>query len=81
MAFASSRAVALTTIQQPRHDLGCQAFQLLLERIELGRQEPREVILPTQLIVRRTCGGAPPPAAQPPETTVAGAATTHNLSG
>jgi DNA-binding LacI/PurR family transcriptional regulator len=30
---------------------------LFLESIEQGRTEPREVILPTRLVVRRSCGG------------------------
>jgi LacI family transcriptional regulator len=57
MAFASSRTISLTTIHQSRYDLGRDAMTLLLESIEQGRTEPREVILPTRLVVRRSCGG------------------------
>ena len=57
MAFASSRTISLTTIHQSRYDLGRYAITLLLESIEQGRTEPREVILPTRLVVRRSCGG------------------------
>jgi DNA-binding LacI/PurR family transcriptional regulator len=59
MAFASSRTISLTTIHQSRYDLGRDAMTLLLETIEQGRTEPREVILPTRLVVRRSCGGTP----------------------
>ena len=57
MAFASSRTISLTTIHQSRYDLGRDAVTLLLESIEQGRTEPREVILPARLVVRRSCGG------------------------
>lgn len=58
VAFASYRNVALTTMHQSRYEMGRLGIQLLTERITRGEGEPREVILPTRLIVRRTCGGA-----------------------
>jgi LacI family transcriptional regulator len=57
MWFASSRSVQLTTIHQPRYDLGKRAMELLLERINGERVQSKEVVLPTRLVVRRTCGG------------------------
>lgn len=56
MWFASSRSVALTTIHQPRYDLGKRSMQLLLERIRGERTKPRDIVLPTRLVVRATCG-------------------------
>jgi LacI family transcriptional regulator len=56
MWFASSRSVQLTTIHQPRYELGKRSMQLLLERIRGERTAYREVILPTRLVVRNTCG-------------------------
>jgi LacI family transcriptional regulator len=57
MWFAASRSVQLTTIHQPRYQLGKRAMELLLERIRGERATSREIILPTYLVVRRTCGG------------------------
>ena len=37
--------------------MGRHAMTLLLKVIEEGRTEAREVILPTRLVVRRSCGG------------------------
>ena len=59
MWFASSRSVQLTTIHQPRYDLGKRSMELLLERIRGERTASRQIILPTRLVVRRTCGGQP----------------------
>lgn len=56
MWFASSRSVQLTTIYQPRYDLGQRSMQVLLERIRGERAQPSEILLPTQLVVRETCG-------------------------
>jgi LacI family repressor for deo operon, udp, cdd, tsx, nupC, and nupG len=59
MWFASSRSVQLTTIHQPRYDLGKRSMELLLERIRGERLQSKELVLSTRLIVRRTCGGQP----------------------
>ena len=47
----------LTTIRQPVYQRGAQAAALLLDLIEGTVTEPRHVLLPTQLIVRQSCGG------------------------
>lgn len=57
MGFAASRSVQLTTIQQPRYELGKRSMELLLKRIHGERAESKQLILPTRLVVRRTCGG------------------------
>jgi LacI family transcriptional regulator len=53
----------LSTVAQPIADLGRGAVQILLERIEHPEGDPRHVLLPTQLILRRSCGcpEMPPP--------------------
>jgi len=48
----------LTTVRQPLHEQGKRATETLLALIE-GKQVPDRVILPTELIVRRSCGCFP----------------------
>jgi LacI family transcriptional regulator len=50
----------LTSVQQPFVDIGKTAAQLLLNRMT-GRYSglPRHVHLPTQLVIRQSCGGDP----------------------
>lgn len=57
-------SIALTTIQQPKHEIGAAAADLLLKRITSGKSNyrPREVIFPARLIVRGTTA---PPAQRP----------------
>lgn len=47
---------ALTTVRQPMLDLGRRAAALLDERITTDRTEPRHEVLPTELVVRSSCG-------------------------
>jgi DNA-binding LacI/PurR family transcriptional regulator len=48
----------MTIVRQPEHEMGRQVARLLIERV-LGvyTGEPREVVLPAQVIIRRSCGG------------------------
>ena len=60
---ARLRTVQLTTVAQPKYDIGSLAMQLLAQRIEersRGSQsgEPRRLLLAPRLVVRRTCGAA-----------------------
>jgi len=48
----------LTSIYQPSYELGKNAGLLLMERLKRRRKKPKEVILPTRLIIRESC--APP---------------------
>lgn len=48
----------LTTVRQPVTELGGQATRMLVEIIEQRRTEPYQVLLPTQLIVRSSCGSS-----------------------
>lgn len=52
---------ALTSVRQPMVDLGRRAAALLDERITTNRTEPRHEVLPTELVVRSSCGCNPPP--------------------
>ncbi len=50
--------VSLTTVLQPSFEIGLQAAHILIDRIEKKVASPRRVILPTQLVVRGSCGSA-----------------------
>ena len=51
----------LTTVQQPILDLGRQAAQMLLDRLEGRSRQPRGVLISPRLVVRRSCGAAADP--------------------
>ncbi|HEX6606647.1 MAG TPA: LacI family DNA-binding transcriptional regulator [Chloroflexia bacterium] len=55
----------LTAAVQPAADLGRQAMRLLLERLAYPDGEPRDIVLPTELVVRQSCGCAPPAPSAP----------------
>ncbi|MDH4136173.1 MAG: substrate-binding domain-containing protein [Anaerolineae bacterium] len=47
----------LTVVAQPAYDMGVNAAQLLLSRLDSEVSlQPRHVVLPTRLIVRHSCG-------------------------
>jgi LacI family transcriptional regulator len=46
----------LTTVRQPIQELGATAFELLESLVRTGQPEPRDVVLPTRLIRRESCG-------------------------
>lgn len=48
--------VPLTAVRQPREQLGRMAARLVVERIEGRRTETARIVLPTQLVVRRSSG-------------------------
>jgi LacI family transcriptional regulator len=62
--LASLLAVPLTAVRQPVAELGRSAARLLLDWIRFGSRaeylSPR-VILPTELVIRQSCGCEPPP--------------------
>ncbi len=45
----------LTTVRQPLHMLGQQAAEMLLALLA-GKEVPEQVVLPTELVVRQSCG-------------------------
>jgi len=52
-----SPRVALTTVAQPSVEMGRTAVNLLIERSEQGRAEPRHIVLAPRLVVRGTTAG------------------------
>jgi LacI family transcriptional regulator len=54
VAYTDYFAVPLTTVEQPRHEIGVTAAALLLERIHGRRTRLDRVVVSTRLIVRRS---------------------------
>jgi LacI family transcriptional regulator len=56
LRFTEHLPVPLTTVDQPTQEMGRRAVELLLERIEVGKNRPsrREVFHP-HLIIRDSC--------------------------
>lgn len=52
--FSSSRLVQLTSVRQPREEMGHEAVSLAFDRLLNGPREPRDVILPHEFVPRRT---------------------------
>jgi LacI family transcriptional regulator len=50
---------ALTTVRQPMRELGARAARALDRRINAARAAPRHEVLPTDLVVRKSCGHHP----------------------
>jgi DNA-binding LacI/PurR family transcriptional regulator len=55
-ALAASPRLGLTTVDQPRHDMGNMAAGLILEKIGQDRTTARHVVLPPKLIARESSG-------------------------
>jgi LacI family transcriptional regulator len=55
---ASLISVPLTTVAQPRIEIGIRAVEILIERIHGLRSQPTHIILPTRLVVRLSSGRA-----------------------
>ena len=73
--LAQKLRVPLTTIAQPRDQIGRTAARMIADRIEGRRIETARIVLPTQLVMRRSSGspiqpvdavGAPEAASGPP---------------
>lgn len=55
--MASAIEPSLTTVCQPIRPMGVLAVETLLELVEQPGSGPRRTVLPTQLVVRESCGG------------------------
>jgi len=53
---ASMIQLALTTIRQPRYQLGYTAFETLWQEVQDPARRKQKVLLPTELIIRETTG-------------------------
>lgn len=54
--LAAQLEVPLTTIAQPRYEIGVRAAHLLIDRINGMHTATSHVILPTTLVIRQSCG-------------------------
>jgi LacI family transcriptional regulator len=58
--LAALSRISLTTVHQPKRDMGMAAAELLLRRISRSDSEPpREIIFPTRLVIRGSTSVAP----------------------
>lgn len=58
LPIASRTQPPLTTMRQPIPRLGSAATEMLIDLIEHPADQPRRVILPTELIIRKSCGSS-----------------------
>jgi LacI family transcriptional regulator len=64
--FASAAAVPLSSVRQPRHQLGRAAAQLLIEEaLGSGAHRHRQVVFEPDLVVRKSSRGRPRRARRP----------------
>jgi LacI family transcriptional regulator len=66
MPWATSLRPPLTAVAQPVEELGRTGAQLLLERLKDPARLVRQVVLPTRLMVRASCGARTAVGAEPP---------------
>lgn len=57
--IAATRRISLTTVDQPRREMGRLAFQSLWERVEDGRTRARHRVVTPGLVVRSSTGRPP----------------------
>jgi LacI family transcriptional regulator len=53
---AVTASPSLTTIRQPIQQTGVLAVEMLIDILENGGDPPRRIILPTELVIRTSCG-------------------------
>jgi DNA-binding LacI/PurR family transcriptional regulator len=58
MEYASLLPVPLTSLRQPTREIGAAAFAAMLDRVGRPETPVRDILLQTQLIVRRSCGAS-----------------------
>jgi DNA-binding LacI/PurR family transcriptional regulator len=58
LKFSGLLEPPLTTVRQPKSEIGSKAFEVLLEKINSSVPVPRRhIVLETELVIRRSCGG------------------------
>jgi LacI family transcriptional regulator len=57
--IATRTTPKLTTIRQPVQQKGTTAASLLIERLDQRANGPQRVLLPTELVIRQSCGAIP----------------------
>jgi LacI family transcriptional regulator len=55
IALASFTNPSLTTVAQPKHEMGAAAVEMLVERIKDKSKPPTRRLLPTELVIRDSC--------------------------
>ncbi len=56
MPFAAHTDPSLTTVRQPVHRTGMMAAETLIDLIENPSDQPRRIVLPTEMVIRASCG-------------------------
>ncbi len=56
--YANLLPVPLTTLRQPTREIGAAAFAAMLDRVCRPDAPVRDILLQTQLVVRRSCGAS-----------------------
>ena len=56
--YANLLPVPLTTLRQPTREIGAAAFAAMLDRVCRPGAPVRDILLQTQLVVRRSCGAS-----------------------
>ena len=59
LRFTEYLPVPLTTVDQPKQEMGRRVVELLLERIELGASAPQVKVFQPHLVIRESCGVPP----------------------
>ncbi len=60
LSFSGHLAIPLTTVDQPKAEMGRRAAELLFDRIEVGiRGRARHEVFEPRLVIRESCGVAP----------------------
>ena len=60
LALARHLQPPLTTVSQPMRELGAEAVRLVLARVAEPDSKPQATVLPTRLVIRRSCGCSSP---------------------
>ncbi|MCX6045966.1 MAG: LacI family DNA-binding transcriptional regulator [Chloroflexi bacterium] len=56
LSFAAQTMPSLTTVRQPMMQAGALAAEMLMELIENPASPPKRIVLPTELVIRHSCG-------------------------